>query len=133
MRLVDRTGTADNGRDARFLEMTSFGAIGNADRVIAPRKPQGQCFGSGSGFGQETGHIHQNFGLNGCRPAIRLHGGNDFFLRETIKTRQRGIGIGALHGANFPIQSAEIGENIARMPAMDHADMQSGERRIEPA
>ena len=48
VRLIDRARTADDGGDARRLEMPRFGGEGHRDRPVGPGQPQRERLGDRS-------------------------------------------------------------------------------------
>ena len=131
MRLVDRARPADNGRNSRLLELPGLAGIGDGDRRVTPAEFQRQAFRRRTGRRIEARHRMMRMRFD-ARALCRIGSlGGDDPLDLRIHVIDGGVIGDIRQAAKFPIEGALLGENVARRAAVDDADMDGGEWRVE--
>ena len=99
--LVDRSGPADNGGDAAFLELASLGAVDDHVSAVVPGKPAGERFGGTILLLAEGGSVgklldgHSRVGVDG------MHARFDPAANEGLQSFQPGFPRVAGDGADI--------------------------------
>src|SRR5690606_7797459 len=121
--LIDGTGAANHGREARSLKEPSFGCKGYRRAFVGAGQPPDQGFGSAILFLSQWGNQGHGFGLD---PGFRCklpQAGQDFAFAIVLEELANGARILAWQIAVLPEEAAFRGQDIDRGSPFDQPDL----------